>query len=119
MNTLVENAINAYHQNEKQRKINSHERAKARLKECFGEEAKENLLETDRPCHFRIKDTSWDLVYGFCDGFTIWHKDYPKDAKDAKDKKKSKHFGKYNAWQIVDMETLGLSLKSVIDKWGK
>lgn len=126
MNTLIKQAIQTYEDLNKQQIIDSHERAKIRIRECFGEYAKGNLTETEKPCHFRIKNTQWDLVYGFFDGFTIWHKDYPqdKDFPDGKGSydlsKKSKHpnFGKYNAWQIVDMRSLGESLASISKTWG-
>lgn len=126
MNTLVEKSIEEYNHSIEKDLIKNHERAKIRIEECFGGYAKDNLVEIGRPCHFRIKNTNWDLVYGFFDGFTIWHKDYPqdKDFPDGKGSydlnKKAKHlnFGKYNAWQILDMRSLGESLASISKTWG-
>ena len=120
MNTLVTKAIETRKNSRKELIENSHNRAKIRIKECFGEYAVSNLIETLKPCHFRIKDTNWNLVYGFLDGFTIWHKDYPEDDDydSIESKTKHPHYGKFNAWQILDMKSLGESLVSVSKTWG-
>ena len=109
MSKLVEQSLTTASNSEKSRLDKLHERAKFRIKECFGEEFQSDLSETGKPCHFRIKDTAWNLVYGFCGGFTLWHKDYRSQSDD----------NRFCAWQIVNMETLGVALNTVFKSHGK
>lgn len=110
MNTLVEAAIQSNKDAESKRLEDLHNRAKIRVKECFGVYADSDLTEIGKPCHFRIKNTKWNLVYGFFDGFTLWHADRKDgDCSDCR----------YCAWQIVDMASLGQSLEAVFKSHGR